>query len=195
MCLSTLAAKNLAPKQAGYEPHTCDADAPRAALIRACPQKDTCARRAPRQTSQSHCHSLCNQTRATAVNQTTMRRIVAVATVAAARAQLDAAGHAAAAPARRDPIDTTPGLRGGAAPAAASIQKEDEDYSACTTVAAELAFARLEIAALQHDNAVLASENRVLANARNLPEVVADVREHIRHVVDGDDAVPCKPEV
>ena len=120
-----------------------------------------------------------------------MRRIVAVATVAAARAQLDAAGHAAAAPARRDPIDTTPGLRGGAAPAAAS----DEDYSACTTVAAELAFARLEIAALQHDNAVLASENRVLANARNLPEVVADVREYIRHVVDGDDAVPCKPEV
>ena len=120
-----------------------------------------------------------------------MRRIVAVATVAAARAQLDAAGHAAAAPARRDPIDTTPGLR-GAAPAAAS---EDEDYSACTTVAAELAFARLEIAALQHDNAVLASENRVLANARNLPEVVADVREYIRHVVDGDDAVPCKPEV
>ena len=63
------------------------------------------------------------------------------------------------------------------------------------TVAAELAFARLEIAALQHDNAVLASENRVLANARNLPEVVADVREYIRHVVDGDDAVPCKPEV
>ena len=123
-----------------------------------------------------------------------MRRIVAVATVAAARAQLDAAGHAAAAPARRDPIDATPGLRGGA-PAAASIQKEDEDYSACTTVAAELAFARLEIAALQHDNAVLASENRVLANARNLPEVVADVREYIRHVVDGDDAVPCKPEV
>ena len=119
-----------------------------------------------------------------------MRRIVAVATVAAARAQLDAAGHAAAAPARRDPIDTTPGLRGGAAP-----QAEDEDYSACTTVAAELAFARLEIAALQHDNAVLASENRVLANARNLPEVVADVREYIRHVVDGDDAVPCKPEV
>ena len=114
-----------------------------------------------------------------------MRRIVAVATVAAARAQLDAAGHAAAAPARRDPIDTTPGLRGGAAPAAAS---EEEDYSACTTVAAELAFARLEIAALQHDNAVLASENRVLANARNLPEVVADVREYIRHVVDGDDA-------
>ena len=123
-----------------------------------------------------------------------MRRIVAVATFAAAKAQLDAAGHAAAAPARRDPIDTTPGLRGGAAPAAASIQKE-EDYSACTTVAAELAFARLEIAALQHDNAVLASENRVLANARNLPEVVADVREYIRHVVDGDDAVPCKPEV
>ena len=71
-----------------------------------------------------------------------MRRIVAVATVAAARAQLDAAGHAAAAPARRDPIDTTPGLRGAAAPAAAS---EDEDYSACTTVAAELAFARLEL--------------------------------------------------
>ena len=63
------------------------------------------------------------------------------------------------------------------------------------TIAAELAFARLEIAALQHDNAVLASENRVLANARNLPEVVADVREYIRHVVDGDDAVPCKPEV
>ena len=124
-----------------------------------------------------------------------MRRIVAVATVAVARAQLDAAGHAAAAPARRDPIDTTPGLRGGAAPAAASIQKAEEDYSACTTVAAELAFARLEIAALQHDNAVLASENRVLANARNLPEVVADVREYIRHVVDGDDAVPCKPEV
>ena len=121
-----------------------------------------------------------------------MRRIVAVATVAAAGAQLDAAGHAAAAPARRVPIDTTPGLRGGAAPAAAS---EDEDYSACTPVAAELAFARLEIAALQHDNAVLASENRVLANARNLPEVVADVREYIRHVVDGDDAVPCKPEV
>ena len=121
-----------------------------------------------------------------------MRRIVAVATIAAAQAQLDAAGHAAAAPARRDPIDTTPGLRGGAAPAAAS---EEEDYSACTTVAAELAFARLEIAALQHDNAVLASENRVLANARNLPEVVADVREYIRHVVDGDDAVPCKPEV
>ena len=157
--------------------------------------------RAPRQTSQSQSHSLCNQplqTRATAVNQPavhTMRRIVAVATVAAARAQLDAAGHAAAAPARRDPIDTTPGLRGGAAPAAASIQKEEEDYSACTTVAAELAFARLEIAALQHDNAVLASENRVLANARNLPEVVADVREYIRHVVDGDDAVPCKPEV
>ena len=118
-----------------------------------------------------------------------MRRIVAVATVAAARAQLDAAGHAAAAPARRDPIDTTPGLR-GAVPRA-----EEEDYSACTTVAAELAFARLEIAALQHDNAVLASENRVLANARNLPEVVADVREYIRHVVDGDDAVPCKPEV
>ena len=121
-----------------------------------------------------------------------MRRIVAVATFAVAHAQLDAAGHAAAAPARRDPIDTTPGLRGGAAPAAAS---EEEDYSACTTVAAELAFARLEIAALQHDNAVLASENRVLANARNLPEVVADVREYIRHVVDGDDAVPCKPEV
>ena len=42
---------------------------------------------------------------------------------------------------------------------------------------------------------MLASENRVLANARNLPEVVADVREYIRHVVDGDDAVPCKPEV
>ena len=120
-----------------------------------------------------------------------MRRIVAVAAVAGARAQLDAAGHAAAAPARRDPIDTTPGLRGGAAPP----QAEEEDYSACTTVAAELAFARLEIAALQHDNAVLASENRVLANARNLPEVVADVREYIRHVVDGDDAVPCKPEV
>ena len=140
-----------------------------------------------REPLQSH----CNQTR----QRNTMRRIVAVATVAAARAQLDAAGHAAAAPARRDPIDTTPGLRGGAAPAAASIQKEDEDYSACTTVAAELAFARLEIAALQHDNAVLASENRVLANARNLPEVVADVREYIRHVVDGDDAVPCKPEV
>ena len=155
--------------------------------------------RAPRQTSQSHSHSLCSLSRATAVNQirqyNTMRRIVAIATVAAARAQLDAAGHAAAAPARRDPIDTTPGLRGGAAPAAASIQKEEEDYSACTTVAAELAFARLEIAALQHDNAVLASENRVLANARNLPEVVADVREYIRHVVDGDDAVPCKPEV
>ena len=118
-----------------------------------------------------------------------MRRIVAVATVAAAQAQLDAAGHAAAAPARRDPIDTTPGLRGSAAAAAS-----EDDYSACTTVAAELAFARLEIAALQHDNAVLASENRVLANARNLPEVVADVREYIRHVVDGDDAVPCKPE-
>ena len=131
----------------------------------------------------------------TALSTSTMRRIVAVATFAAAKAQLDAAGHAAAAPARRDPIDTTPGLRGGAAPAAASIQKEEEDYSACTTVAAELAFARLEIAALQHDNAVLASENRVLANARNLPEVVADVREYIRHVVDGDDAVPCKPEV
>ncbi len=120
-----------------------------------------------------------------------LRRIVAIATVAAARAQLDAAGHAAAAPARRDPIDTTPGLRGGAVPPKA----EEEDYSACTTVAAELAFARLEIAALQHDNAVLASENRVLANARNLPEVVADVREYIRHVVDGDDAVPCRPEV
>ena len=119
-----------------------------------------------------------------------MRRIVAVATFAAAKAQLDAAGHAAAAPARRDPIDTTPGLRGGAS----MPRAEDEDYSACTTVAAELAFARLEIAALQHDNAVLASENRVLANARNLPEVVADVREYIRHVVDGDDAVPCKPE-
>ena len=122
-----------------------------------------------------------------------MRSIVAVATFAAAKAQLDAAGHAAAAPARRDPIDTTPGLRGGASIAAP--RAEEEDYSACTTVAAELAFARLEIAALQHDNAVLASENRVLANARNLPEVVADVREYIRHVVDGDDAVPCKPEV
>ena len=73
-----------------------------------------------------------------------MRRIVAVATVAAAKAQLDAAGHAAAAPARRDPIDTTPGLRGGAS----MPRAEDEDYSACTTVAAELAFARLEIAAL-----------------------------------------------
>ena len=120
-----------------------------------------------------------------------MRRILAVATFAVARAQLDAAGHAAAAPARRDPIDTTPGLRG----AASMPRAEEGDYSACTTVAAELAFARLEIAALQHDNAVLASENRVLANARNLPEVVADVREYIRHVVDGDDAVPCKPEV
>ena len=121
-----------------------------------------------------------------------MRRIVAVATVAVQSAARRG-GPRDAAPARRDP-DTTPGLRGGAAPAA-SIQKEEEDYSACTTVAAELAFARLEIAALQHDNAVLASENRVLANARNLPEVVADVREYIRHVVDGDDAVPCKPEV
>ena len=167
-------------------------------MARACTYEELCAP-AHLYTSQSQSHSLCNQplqSRATAVNQirqyNTMRRIVAVATVAAARAQLDAAGHAAAAPARRDPIDTTPGLRGGAAPAAAS---EEEDYSACTTVAAELAFARLEIAALQHDNAVLASENRVLANARNLPEVVADVREYIRHVVDGDDAVPCKPEV
>ena len=165
------------------------------------PLRGTGRARAPQQTSQSQSHratasairshSRCNQIR----QYKTMRRIVAVATIAVAHAQLDAAGHAAAAPARRDPIDTTPGLRGGAAPAAASIQKEEEDYSACTTVAAELAFARLEIAALQHDNAVLASENRVLANARNLPEVVADVREYIRHVVDGDDAVPCKPEV
>ena len=104
--------------------------------------------------------------------------------VRAARRPARLAGAAAAAVGAR-----------GAAPAAASIQKEEEDYSACTTVAAELAFARLQIAALQHDNAVLASENRVLANARNLPEVVADVREYIRHVVDGDDAVPCKPEV
>ena len=170
-------------------------------MIRACPQKDTCAparRDRPRRArATASAISLCNQEPQPSIKPAvhTMRRIIAVATVAAARAQLDAAGHAAAAPARRDPIDTTPGLRSGAAPAAASIQKEEEDYSACTTVAAELAFARLEIAALQHDNAVLASENRVLANARNLPEVVADVREYIRHVVDGDDAVPCRPEV
>ena len=31
---------------------------------------------------------------------------------------------------------------------------------------------KAEIAALQHDNAVLASENRVLANARNLSEAL-----------------------
>lgn len=117
-----------------------------------------------------------------------MRRIAAFATLASAAAQLDAAAHAATAPALRGaPADAAPANAAPAAP-------REEDYSACTTVAAELAFARLEIAALQHDNAVLASENRVLANARNLPEVVADVREYIRHVVDGDDAVPCKPE-
>ena len=41
---------------------------------------------------------------------------------------------------RRDEIQLTrrSASSGGAAPAAASIQKEDEDYSACTTVAAEL---------------------------------------------------------
>ena len=185
VCLSNASPQKITAQ--AFEQHTCDADAPLAAFVSRLPLEGNVRARAPRQTSQSHC-THCTL-------DVEMRRIVAVATVAAARAQLDAAGHAAAAPARRDPIDTTPGLRGGAAPAAASIQKEEEDYSACTTVAAELAFARLEIAALQHDNAVLASENRVLANARNLPEVVADVREYIRHVVDGDDAVPCKPEV
>ena len=84
--------------------------------------------------------------------------------------------------------------RDGDAAAGTAVAAGSSDYSDCTAIAAELEFARLEIAALQHDNAVLASENRILANERNLPEVVSDIREYIRHVLDGDDVVPCREE-
>ena len=123
-----------------------------------------------------------------------MRRIVAVATVAAARAQLDAAGHAAAAPARRDPLTRTPGLpRRRAAPAAASIQKEEEDYSACTTVAAELAFARLEIAAAAaRQRGARGRRTGVMQRAGKPARCQARRPRHKsrRLPVDGDDACP-----
>ena len=165
-------------------------------MIRACPQKERA--RPPRQTSQSQSHSSqsasANKSHSRQSNQQCIRCAASLRSRPSPPQGRSSTRRATRrAPARRDPIDTTPASAARAG--RASIQKEEEDYSACTTVAAELAFARLEIAALQHDNAVLASENRVLANARNLPEVVADVREYIRHVVDGDDAVPCKPEV
>mmetsp|Transcript_4346 Transcript_4346/g.12853 ORF Transcript_4346/g.12853 Transcript_4346/m.12853 type:complete len:100 (-) Transcript_4346:63-362(-) len=71
---------------------------------------------------------------------------------------------------------------------------DEPQYTECAAIAAELEFARLEIASLQHDNELLASENKILANERNLPEVLADIREYISHVVDGDDVVPCRQD-
>lgn len=65
---------------------------------------------------------------------------------------------------------------------------EKPDYSECTAIAAELEFARMEIASLEHDNELLASENKLLVNELNLPEVVSDIREYIHHVIEGDDA-------
>ena len=59
----------------------------------------------------------------------------------------------------------------------------------CAAIAAELEYAKLEIAALEHDNELLLSENKILVNERDLPGVVADIREYIGHVMDGDDVV------
>ena len=69
----------------------------------------------------------------------------------------------------------------------------DGGESDCVALAAELEYAKLEIAALEHDNELLASENKILANERDLPQVVADIREYLGHVVDGDDIVAPGP--
>ena len=173
VCLSTLAAKNYT-RQA-YEPHVRRRRASSGVDSRL-HLRGTVRARAPRKALAEPLHNHCNQEQAAQSNVydaphrcgRDRRRRKGAARRGGPR------GRGAGAT-RSNRHDAGPPRRRGAG--AASIQKEDEDYSACTTVAAELAFARLEIAALQHDNAVLASENRVLANARNLPEVVADVRE------------------
>ena len=60
----------------------------------------------------------------------------------------------------------------------------------CAATATELELARMEIAALEHDNELLSSENKILADENHLEDVVSDIREYLAHVMDGDDVVP-----
>ena len=71
-----------------------------------------------------------------------------------------------------------------------NVAKEEARDPACQALAAELELANMEIAALEHDNELLSSENKILIDQNNLDHVIADIREYLAHVLEGDDVVP-----
>ena len=186
------------------EPHTCDADAPRAPLIAPAPTRNCARPRAATDLAEPEPQPnqpLQSKATATAIKirqYKTMRRIVAVATIAAARAQLDAAGHAGWRR-RRDEIndDATPGLRGSAWP---GRRIDPEGGGGLLGLHDGRRGARLRAAGEKSprcSTTTRCSRRRTGSGERAEPARGrrGRPRVHLGTSPDGDDAVPCKPEV